>query len=795
MKKLRMVSFILLFAFLFQIIGCSKKNNLNIPTDSTKIEKTEKMQTDGFTADDSRVKQPTEQKVKTEQVTLSADQTSAEICDIKVDVGDFVLDGEEELVVTVLEQEVLEEEDKQIDVYEISIGDKSELNDFITIRMPYRTDFCDAGEDPAECVQGQYKNEETGLWEIIPYSVDKENQEVVIMTDHLSKFGVCYVRNAGARNAYVSMDIGSPDFEDSELAGIVEEYLESTNKSLLMQETGATVLDNLFSANEAYDKYARGYADNLAKLFTIGEKDFGGLFHEKVSSAMEGIGYAVLAIKTANLLVNDGSNKDKLDLINSVSTTAISYLMGKLTSGGSAYFNCAMVAVWIFGEGVNYAYNKNYEIKMEKLARLYEYFNEECNFSTIKHTARSLEDWRMEIIKIIEENQNTPEQIDILINQEIDTYLAKFWNIGLDNATLVSSMEYESRGREGGLEIAIPMNWQEERDQITADYKHNLLIKLVPVKESIAMYFKNKAIQEYQNMLNEVEYYFNTPIETYVYEIIDEDEQTYKYPGYTVQFGPLSEDADIETWTTGTIDENGQHKTSFTILGYLISGSPTEVYLYEPDADLFEDEPAEILQLSISEIDKKAYAGIDGGVEGRFEGTYTNISGPIEVNSTTISNRLHNYVKNLEGWTPKDNWESWLTERFNEELSISGKINVEKVLPNDPGDNEYDMYFTVVSVINNIAKSFPCQNYAKLEDDQFKIYEGMVKGTLDVTIDEEEEIIRITGNNLEFAFTGEELNAIVGELAMPVNYEAYYLYFDVDATKPLEAGFETYDDE
>ena len=791
MKRKQVFSLILIFAILIQtVIGCATKNIEKKLTDaSQEIEKSQKSQTDETKSNDDNEQQQTDH-VKTEQVTLSKEKTSAEICDIKVDVGEYVLDGDEELVVTVLEQEVFEEEDRQIDVYEISIGDKSELNDFITIRMPYRTDFCDEGEDPAECVQGQYKNEETGLWETIPYSVDKENQEVVILTDHLSKFGVCYVRNAGARNAYVSIDTDSIGFNDLELDGLIEDYLESTNKSLVLQEAGATILDDLFSANDAYDKYVKGYADNLAKIFTIGEKDFGGLFNEKVSAAMEGLGYAVLALKTVNLIVNDGSDKQKLDLVSEVYSTTVTFLMKKLTSAGTAAFNSAMVAVWILGKGIEYAYNESYEMTMDKMGRVYAFYNDKFSYSPADHTARTDEDWRMEIIKIIEDNKDTPENISALIDKNIDDYLAGFWKLGDSDQHTVANEEYFSRtGHSINHRQLIINTTQAQKDKITADYKHNLLIRLVDIQESVVEYFQNKAIQEYQNMLNEVEYYFNTPIETLVYEIIDKETQTYKYPGYIVQFGPLSEDADIEAWTTGTIDENGQHKTSFTILGYLISGSPTEVYLYKPDADLSEDEPAETLQLNFSETDNKAYARIEGGLEGRFTGTYTNVGSQIELNSTKVSDTLYDKIKSLGHWTSKSQWETWLTDKFYYELGISKFIDVDKCLPNDPGNNYYDIYFTIGTVINNTSQEFHFVNTATLENDQFIIYEGNVRGTLDVTIDEEQELARITGNDLEFAFTGNELNEIVGELAMPVDYEAYYLYFDVDATKPLEAEF------
>ena len=137
----------------------------------------------------------------------------------------------------------------------------------------------------------------------------------------------------------------------------------------------------------------------------------------------------------------------------------------------------------------------------------------------------------------------------------------------------------------------------------------------------------------------------------------------------------------------------------------------------------------------------------------------------------------------------KSQWENWLTEKFYYALGISKLIDVDKCLPNDPGNNHYDIYFTIGTVINNTSQEFHFVNTATLENDQFIIDEGNVRGTLDVTIDEEQELVRITGNDLEFAFTGNELHEIVGELAVPGDYESYYLYFDVDATKPLEAEF------
>lgn len=510
MKKRRILSLILIFVLLFETVSCTTTNVKKKLTDfSQKNEKGEKtqidQQIDGIIAtdeteqpetEDEKTEQTRNDSIKTEEAILSADNTSAEICDIKIDVGDFVLDGEEELIVSQLPEETIETEDRLIDAYDITLAEKSELDDFITIRIPYRTDFCDAGEDPAECVQGQYKNEETGEWETTLYSVDAENQEVIIMTDHLSIFGVCHVKNSNAKDVSAFSDdtsIFSDDTSiffdsatesqeslDSEIPiSLVTTFLESDNKALTLQEAGAKILDDLLKKAEFYDEYVFGYADNFTKMLTLGEKGFGNLYGNEVAEALEAIGYAAIAIKAMDIAIRGGTDKDKLDLLYSLATSLISSAASRFTAAGTSYFNMGMVAVYIWKKGVDYAFTGSHKQKMEKLAKVYEFYNDHCVYPPTEHKARNLKDWRMEFVKIIEENHDTPEIIDSLIEKNIDDYCAKFWDLRPEHATSVSGLEYERRkGIEGGKEIAIPENWQRERDKITSDYKHNLLIRL-----------------------------------------------------------------------------------------------------------------------------------------------------------------------------------------------------------------------------------------------------------------------------------------------------------------------------
>lgn len=154
---------------------------------------------------------PSEQSGNVKDLTLSPENTAVTTDDgITVDVGDFILDGEAELSVTKQPVEEHKEEGYQIESYDISLGDMHELDDFITIRIPYSTDFCEEGQDPDRCVGAKYKNEATGEWEDVLFEVDADANELVIYTDHLSIYGVFYVENEGCAT-HISRMFTVPD--------------------------------------------------------------------------------------------------------------------------------------------------------------------------------------------------------------------------------------------------------------------------------------------------------------------------------------------------------------------------------------------------------------------------------------------------------------------------------------------------------------------------------------------------------------------------------------------------------
>ena len=142
---------------------------------------------------------------KSYAATLSQETTGAKLeTGVSVELGADVQDGEAELTVAKLPVEENKDEGYKIEAYDFKLGDMTELSDFITLRIPYDTAYCEDGQSPAKCVGAKYKNEPTGEWEDVLFEVDAAANELIIYTDHLSTFGVFHIKNEGQRSAKIT---------------------------------------------------------------------------------------------------------------------------------------------------------------------------------------------------------------------------------------------------------------------------------------------------------------------------------------------------------------------------------------------------------------------------------------------------------------------------------------------------------------------------------------------------------------------------------------------------------------
>ena len=284
-----------------------------------------------------------------ETATLSPENTSATLGDgITVDVGDFVLDGEENLTVEKQEVEENQDEGYKIESYDFSIGDMKELDDFITIRIPYDTSFCEAGQDPARCVGAKYKNEETGEWEDVLFEVDEDAKELVIYTDHLSVYGAFYVENEGRRNACIADVLGYYSYMDKSQTIDFAKRIAGDDPSVMREimRQGAEATGLFFD-----------YADQLDNAINIVCSDdipnwLDTSIPETNQTLFSALGYINTCTNLLKISLKDtvGGGADKrevLNLIRDVGSKVTTYWANALTKVGTGALSISMGGVLV----------------------------------------------------------------------------------------------------------------------------------------------------------------------------------------------------------------------------------------------------------------------------------------------------------------------------------------------------------------------------------------------------------------------------------------------------------------
>ncbi len=537
---------------------------------------------------------------KSEAATLSPEATGVALSNgVSVELGDYVLDGEAEL--TVAKQPVEENNDEgyKIEAYDFKLGDMTELSDFITLRIPYDTSYCEDGQDPAKCVGAKYKNETTGEWEDVLFEVDAAANELIIYTDHLSTFGAFHVRNEGMRDAKItSVYANVYGIDQQEAMETLREYVAGGGAD---GEEAAGLAARLITSYNGFlggvagaageAGFATDLTGTILNMASVGSPTFDTALADSAYKKMNKLGKVAAAVKIgAVMLSTEKTDADTLGLYKDTAMFALSF-------AESAAWGLAASGLFIFDYTISSMFEQGLAMKMDKIDEVYVYFNDEYiskERQGFQWTARSLKDWRQVLIDIAESN---PHEADAkaAVEAEIDRYARVFWTLGsADMGVVVTEMkEKNSKGS-----VTIPTPTEAEIKALVGGYKAHLYERLYPVTQSVSTYMQRKAEAEYLKALDEVKEFFNQSITFNIVEDVPDGEKS-RYDGYALRFAPLSEHAVKESWS-GTLKGAGGASTKFTLLGYVQAGCPKELKLFKPGDDPESDEPELTLGFRIS---------------------------------------------------------------------------------------------------------------------------------------------------------------------------------------------------
>lgn len=537
---------------------------------------------------------------KSDAATLSPEATGVTLSNgVSIELGDYVLDGEAECTVAKLPVEENKDEGYKIEAYDFKLGEMSKLSDFITLRIPYDTAYCEDGQDPAKCVGAKYKNETTGEWEDVLFEVDAAANELIIYTDHLSTFGAFHVRNEGKRSAYIT-DIYS-DFtgiDQQQAMKTLREYVAGGGAD---GEEAAGLAARLLTGYNGFLGGVAGAAGEtgsatdltgtILNMASLGSPTFDTALADSAYKKMNKLGKVAAAVKIgAVMLSTEKTDADTLGLYKDTAMLALSY-------ADSAAWGLAASGLFIFDYTISSMFEQGMAMKMDKIDEVYVYFNDQFS-GTLDGgngwNARSLKDWRQVLIDITETNP-APDDAKAAIEAEIDRYARVFWTLGdMEKAIVVTDIE--DKGTKGS--VTIPDPTQAEIETLVGAYKAQLYERLYPVIQSVSVYMQRKAETEYLAALNEVKAFFNQTITFNIVEDVPDGEKS-QYDGYALRFAPLSENAVKESWS-GTLKGAGGASTKFTLLGFLQAGCPKELQLFKPGDDPDSDEPELTLGFKLS---------------------------------------------------------------------------------------------------------------------------------------------------------------------------------------------------
>lgn len=498
---------------------------------------------------------------------------------VTVNFGEAFLD--EELTVNISEKQVETNTDygSKAEIYDIDAGDLKQFDNYVEIRLPYDASYFDEGADPALCINTRWLNEDTGEWESIYSELDEATQEVIIYSDHFSKFGVFYVENEGERmaKAWSYSSFSYYDFNADEMVAAAQAIKNEDKDTLL--EMGAKLVNDrvekILAGNETWGNFK-----SITDLATLGNSEFSTKFIADFDEALSNMAEYLFAVKAVHMgAKGNASDQDKLNII----WEGAQVLINKFASG-HAGLSFSMAAIWVLDKINTKIFETGRDIKRSNIYAVYEYFNDNLRLNEQGHTwvARRAPQWRQILIDIIETPNadgsiKTQEEVQEALAAEIDDYSRIFWSkFGQD-------FWYDAASEAGYKRVPVPD--ESDREALTAQYKKDLMYRFEnTIFPAVERYYSIKAQQAYEAQLDKTMAIYNRVTQIKLKEDLEDGKES-KYAGCTWLFADLAEGIDAKEWS-GTVLSTGETSIPVRMIAFLMAGRPTTIKLFAKGDDI-----------------------------------------------------------------------------------------------------------------------------------------------------------------------------------------------------------------
>lgn len=460
-----------------------------------------------------------------------------------------------------------EEGEIQLDVYDFSLEGITQVDGVIQLALPLELT---EGEMPGAA----YLNETTGQWEPVAFMYDSESSSIVILTDHLSKYGVFSVRNEGTRKARLEFLGLYGEGKDEDFLAAVEEFSIGGVPAAQCIEIGAGAAGDALQLGSDF----LGGVTQSAGMLAYGE--------DVLSNIGDHLGRIGIMVSIVQIGTNIYNGKINDALVGSMKLSH-SYIMGKVASKlSSSVMSASMAAVAI----VDYAINKFGTTAIEGRADIYRdaysiyYMKGEDGFKGSDY-------WYKTFYPLFTDATLTEEALKAKIDTIVTEHCNEFWTgtnkLGVDYFVSEARSKFNWTGGGAGLNKDLQDSISQERRSVL--YQDVLPGVFNHIALKINMENEKKLREEYKALTD----YLNTSVKF----ILKDPKKT--YAGHQAKFSPLNEKAVLKDWT-GKVQPDGSITTSFTIYGHMLAGSPSKLRIWEPDADTEKDEPVREIEFKVT---------------------------------------------------------------------------------------------------------------------------------------------------------------------------------------------------
>lgn len=482
-----------------------------------------------------------------------------------------------------------------IRAFSFEIDTKEELLSVMELTIPY-DDTILQGQGPRGNIAAAYYNEETGLWEPVPFSINEEAHTLTIYTDHLSVYGCFEVTNPNTREAYAAYAI--PAFAMTGMMGkadangiITTAVTNGGTPGEDAVEAGLSILDNVLNLSSAGVDTAAFLAGlggssgaaGASLLGDIGER----LGNLGLLCSIAQVGYGMYNIY-------NGNTDAVFPCYANALKTGVGYTASKL---GARLFSVAMVGVLAVEYSINTFAQEALSGRKDIYQEAYRLYYESPG---VKRSAR---DWASVLLNA-KEGAASAERYQLRVEGLVQRYAEEFWQDELRIA------EHQEQAQKHGFTGGGGLN-EKIKAEITNDFKLELYrgvlqdaFKLIAQKEALAA--ERALLAELDVMKAKL----NTPCSLELYDgTLSETKPNSDMAGIRAAVKLPDTVKDAEDWSA-ILDEQGNGEINFTLLGYLMAGGPKELALYEKDSPAGE-EPALTLPFAMETPTQRLDIGVE----------------------------------------------------------------------------------------------------------------------------------------------------------------------------------------